>query len=160
VRDLEEARSFLSKTDIAANQVRYNLIDREVEEEVVPYCRREGITVLAWSPLAKGVVSGKYAPGDRPKDDLRRDSPYFRDANLKEYETLLAPLRRIAAAHAKTPAQVALNWLLRDGGVVPIPGAKSAAQVEENAGAADWRITALEAETLLEAARSLRLDLF
>src|SRR3990172_7957325 len=160
VRDLEEARSLLSRTDIASNKVRYNLIDREVEEEVIPYCRREDITVLAWSPLAKGVVTGKYAPGTRPADDLRKDSPYWRISNQKEYERILAPLRRIGAERGKTPAQVALNWLMREGGVVPIPGAKGPAQAAENAGAAGWRLTATEARELGEAARSLHLDLF
>ena len=160
VRDLEEARSLLSKVDIVSNQVRYNLIDREVEDEVVPYCRREGITVLAWSPIAKGILSGKYATAPRPTDELRKESAYFREKNLPEYETLLTPLRRIATTHGKTPAQVAINWLLRDGGVVPIPGAKSAAQSEENAGAASWRLTVAETQELTEAARSLRLDLF
>jgi len=160
VRDLEAARALLSKTDIVSNQVRYNLIDREVEDEVVPYCRREGITVLAWSPIAKGILSGKYSTGPRPTDELRKDSPYYREANLKEYEKVLGPLRQIAAARGKTPGQVALNWLLRDGGVVPIPGAKGPAQAEENTGAAGWRLTSEENRALTDAARSLSLDLF
>ncbi|HKZ48154.1 MAG TPA: aldo/keto reductase [Thermoplasmata archaeon] len=161
VRDLEEARSLLSRTDIASNQVRYNLIDREVEEQVVPYCKRENITVLAWSPLAKGILTGKYEPGKaRPSDELRKDSPSFREANLKEYEKVLGPLREIAAKLGKTPGQVALNWLMRDGNAVPIPGAKRVEQAEENAGAAGWRISRAEVETLRQASNSLILDLF
>jgi aryl-alcohol dehydrogenase-like predicted oxidoreductase len=160
VRDLEEARSLLSRADIVSDQVRYNLVDREVEAEVVPYCRREDITVLAWSPLAKGVLSGKYRTENRPTDDLRKDSPMFREANLKEFDKVLAPLREIGRDRGKTPAQVALNWTLRDGGVVPIPGAKSAAQAEENAGAGGWRLTAEESRRLSRAAETLHLDLF
>ena len=161
VRDLEESRSLLSRTDIASNQVRYNLIDREVEEEVVPYCKREGITILAWSPLAKGILTGKYAPGKgRPTDDLRKESPHFREENLKECEKVLAPLREIAAKHGKTPGQAALNWLMRDGNAVPIPGAKRVEQAEENAGVAGWRLSPAEVQTLRQAASSLVLDLF
>ncbi len=57
VRDLEEARSYLSKGDIVSNQVRYNMLQREIEEEVMPYCRKNGITIIAWSPLAQGALS-------------------------------------------------------------------------------------------------------
>ena len=160
VRDLEEARSLLSVTDIASNQIRYNILDREVEEEVLPYCRRENISVLAWSPLAKGILTGKYTTARRPGDELRKDSPYFREENLRACENLLSVLKRIGAVHGKSAAQVSLAWLKREGGVIPIPGAKNPVQAEENIGAAGWSLTPLELEEI-EAARSgLKLDLF
>ncbi len=75
VRDLEEARSLLSHAEIVSNQVRYNLLQREVEEEVLPYCNRNGIAILAWTPLALGALSGKYSanalPIDKRKDNCR-----------------------------------------------------------------------------------------
>jgi len=67
VRDLEEARSSLSKAEIVSDQVRYNIVQREVEEEVIPYAKREGITILAYSPLAQGVLTGKYTVRKIPK---------------------------------------------------------------------------------------------
>lgn len=160
VRDLEEARAHLSRTDIVSNQVRYNMLQRDVEAEVVPYCRREGITVLAWSPIGKGVLTGKYHSGKRPKDRVRAEEDLFKPANLKASTPLIRELRRIGKARGKTPAQVALAWLRRNRHVVPIPGAKRPAQAEENAGAADWSLRTSEIRAFDRILRRLRLDTF
>ena len=160
VRDLDEARSHLSVVDIASNQVRYNLLHREIEAEVLPYCKREKITTLAYSPLAQGVLTGRYGPENAPTDAVRKQSRFFREDNLKEAEHLLVILRRIATAHRRTAAQVALNWLNRDPIVVPIPGAKRPAQAEENAGAAGWRLSEDEVREIETASARLHLDLF
>src|SRR5688572_29562720 len=119
VRDLEEARSHLARTDIVSNQVRYNMLQREIESEVLPYCRREGIAILAWSPIGKGVLSGKYHDGKRPKDRVRSDENLFNPANLRKSKALVARLKVIGKARGKTPAQVALAWLRSRGIVVP-----------------------------------------
>ncbi len=160
VRDLEEARSHLSRADIASNQVRYNMLQRDVEAEVLPYCKREGIAILAWSPIGKGVLSGKYHDGKRPTDRVRADEDLFRPANLRATAPLIRALRRIGKAHGKTPAQVALAWLRRNRHVVPIPGAKRPAQSEENAGAAGWSLVRTELRALGHTLRRLRLDTF
>jgi myo-inositol catabolism protein IolS len=160
VRDLEEARSFLSRTDIVSNQVRYNMLQREIESEVLPYCRREGIAILAWSPIGKGVLSGKYHDGKRPKDRVRSDEDLFKPANLRKSKALVARLKVIGKARGKTPAQVALAWLRSRGIVVPIPGVKRPSQAEENAGAAGWSLTLAERRALDRASAALRLDTF
>jgi aryl-alcohol dehydrogenase-like predicted oxidoreductase len=160
VRDLEEAREHLSRIDIASNQVRYNMLQREVEAEVVPYCRREGIAILAWSPIGKGILSGKYHNGKRPKDRVRSDEDLFKPMNIRRTAPLIAQLRRVAKAHGKTPAQVALAWLRRHPHVIPIPGAKRPAQAEENAGAAGWSLTAGELRAFGTTLRRLRVDTF
>ena len=161
VRDLEEARSALSRTDIVENQVYWSLLHRTVEDEVVPYCAREGIAVLAWSPLDKGVLTGKYHSGNKPSDDIRKGGKIFRDENLAEAARLVAVLRQIGAAYGKSGAQVALRWLMQQAGtVVPIPGAKRAEQAEENAGVAGWRMTDDEVRQVSEASSALELDLF
>jgi len=121
VRDLEEARKHLSDTVIVSNQVRYNMLQREVEE-VIPYCKKENITIIAYSPLAQGVLTGKYSLSNKPSDIVRRRNKLFSDRNLAEISRLLTVLERIAKARSKTIAQVAMNWLLREGNVVPIPG--------------------------------------
>jgi myo-inositol catabolism protein IolS len=141
VRDLEEARAHLSKTDIVSNQVRYNLVQREIEEEILPYCVRNKITILAWSPLAQGVLTGKYRYENRPKDAARVNRPLFSDHNLREADKLIAALSEMGKRHGKTVAQVALNWLTKNSMVVPIPGASSQRQAEENAGSVGWRLT-------------------
>jgi myo-inositol catabolism protein IolS len=160
VRDLEEARSLLSRTDIRSNQVRYNMLQREVEAEVVPYCKREGIAILAWSPIGKGVLTGKYHDGKRPNDRIRSDEDLFKPANLRAVTPLIRALRTIGRARSKTPGQVALGWLRRHRNVIPIPGAKRPSQSEENASAAGWSLTARELKTLGATLRRVRLDTF
>lgn len=160
VRDLEEARKYLSVTDIVSNQVRYNMLQREIEEEVLPYCKKENITIIAWSPIAQGALTGKYSINNKPSDDIRRGNKLFSDHNLREISRLITVLDRIAKARNKTIAQVALNWLLRVDNVVPIPGAKNPKQAEENAGAADWRLNSQELKEIEEVLNSISLDYF
>jgi myo-inositol catabolism protein IolS len=158
VRDLEEARKHLSVTDIVSNQVRYNMLQREIEEEVLPYCKRESISIIAWSPIAQGALTGKYNISNKPSDDVRRENKLFSDYNLREISKLIPVLEKIAKARNKTVAQVALNWLLREGNVIPIPGAKNPRQAEENAGAADWRLTSQELKEIEDALSKISLD--
>ena len=160
VRDLTEARSHLSRADIVSNQVRYNMLQREVEAEVLPYCKREGIAILAWSPIGKGVLTGKYHDGKRPKDRVRAEEDLFKPANLRAAAPLIRELRKIGRAHGKTPGQTALAWLRRNRNVIPIPGAKRPSQAEENAGAAGWSLNAREVRTLGGILRRIRLDTF
>ncbi len=134
VRDLEEARSYLSKTDIASNQLRYNLLERNIEEEVIPYCRKNKIHILAWSPIAQGALTGKYNIKNVPKGDMRDINILFAPSNLTQIEGLLGTLSRIASRHGKTVTQVALNWLLKDQLVVPIAGVKTEVQAERECG--------------------------
>ncbi len=160
VRDMREARSHLSRTDLTSNQVRYNMLQRDVEKEVLPYCAREGIGILAWSPIGKGLLSGKYHNGRRPKDRVRSDEDLFKPANVRASAPLVRELRRIGKIHGKTPAQVALAWLRRHRHVVPIPGGKRPAQAAENAGAAGWSLSSRELRGLDAILRRTRLDTF
>lgn len=160
VRDLEEARRHLSEPSIVSNQVRYNMLQREIEEEVLPYCRRENITVIAYSPLAQGALTGKYCLSNKPSDSIRRGNKLFTDENLAEISRLLKVLEKIAKVRGKTIAQVAMNWLLREENVVPIPGAKNPVQVEENAGAAGWRLSEQELMEIDSVLKKLSIDFF
>lgn len=160
VRDLEEARKHLSEASIVSNQVRYSMLQREIEEEVLPYCRRENITVIAYSPMAQGALTGKYGLGNKPSDNIRRGNKLFTDENLTEVSRLLLVLERIARERGKTIAQVAMNWLLREGGVVPIPGAKNPQQAEENAGAAGWRLSDQELTEIDSVLKTISIDFF
>jgi len=160
VRDMREARSALSRTDISSNQVRYNMLQRDVEKEVLPYCAREGIGILAWSPIGKGLLSGKYHNGKRPKDRVRSDEDLFKPANVRASAPLVRELRRIGKIHGKTPAQVALAWLRRHPQVVPIPGGKRPAHAAENAGAVGWSLSSGELRGLEATLRRTQLDTF
>jgi aryl-alcohol dehydrogenase-like predicted oxidoreductase len=146
------AHSALSKRGIplASNQVEFHLLNRRVENNgLLKLCRELGVTLIAYSPLAKGLLTGKYTPQTRPPG-LR--SYLFRRARLGKIQPLIQLMRDIGKAHdGKPPAQVALNWVMSKG-AVPIPGAKNAKQAQENAAALGWRlaeaeIAALDAES-------------
>jgi aryl-alcohol dehydrogenase-like predicted oxidoreductase len=130
---------------LASNQVEYSLLHRAPERNgLLEVCRELGVTLIAYSPLAQGLLTGKYTPDDRPSGVFRRISP----GRLAAIQPLIGKLREIDAAHGgKTPSQVALNWLICKGGV-PIPGAKNAHQARENAGALGWRLTDEEVAAL------------
>lgn len=160
VRDLEEARAALSTTDIASNQVQYNMIHREIEKEVLPYCQKEGISILAWGPLAEGALTGKYDRDNKPKDPIRTDHGFFTDGSLDSIGRLVKVLDGVGKAHERTAPQVALNWLLSKEGVVPIPGAKRPEHVESNVGAAGWSLTAEEASRVQTAIEKVTIERF
>ncbi len=140
---VDSARSCLSTEDIVSDQVRYNLVERDAEKEIIPYAEAYGLSVIAWSPLAKGALTGKYTPDNLPEfEDVRRGSALFHPENFKQIYGVVEVLREIGEKYGKTPSQVALNWLLRTSdSVIVIPGAKTPEQVEENAGAVGWSMT-------------------
>ena len=165
VRDLREARESLEETDVIWNQVRYNMLERQIEREVLPYCRREDIAVIAYSPLAQGALTGKYGPENLPVDNIRTDRPTFRNnifkkSNLKEISDLLSVMEDISNNHDKTVAQIAINWVARKSGVIPIVGAKRPEQAEWNANAVGWEISEDEAEEIDRELNRLELDFF
>ena len=134
---------------LASNQVEYSLLRRAPETNGVLQASRDlGVTLIAYSPIAKGLLTGKYGPGDRPVGLVRRMGRAFSEQNLKKIEPVVNILREIGEAHNKQPAQVALNWLITQGNVFPIPGAKNEIQARQNAGALGWEMTSEEAEKL------------
>ncbi len=160
VRDLEEARSSLSRTDIVSDQVQFNLLHRNVEVEVLPYCKRERISILAYSPLARGALTGKYRPTRRPSDQVRSRDVFFRAANLQRIRALLVAMKRIATGHRTTLPPVALAWLRSRPGVIPIPGAKRPAQSEQNAAGGGLSLSRSERAVLDRLSGQLHLDTF
>ena len=131
---------------LAANQVEYSLLKRDAETNgVLAACRELDAALIAYSPLAKGLLTGKYAdPAVRVRGPRRFQRAFTRHGRERLRPLLLA-LGDVAAERGRTPAQVALNWLLcRDRRIVPIPGAKTAQQARQNAGAFGWRLTEAE----------------
>jgi aryl-alcohol dehydrogenase-like predicted oxidoreductase len=141
---------------LATNQVEYSLLRTMPERDgLLAACRELGVTVLAYSPLGMGRLTGKYDAANPPPG--RRNFSAF---PMAEVEPVLAELRRIGAAHGgRTPSQVALNWIICKG-AVPIPGAKSAAQAEQNAGALGWRLGADDVAALDHASKYGQRGLF
>jgi aryl-alcohol dehydrogenase-like predicted oxidoreductase len=135
---------------LASNQVRYSLLNRAPETNgVLEACRDLGVTLIAYSPIAQGLLTGKYGPGsNRPSGLVRRVGSAFGEQNLKKVEPVVNILREIGDAHDKEPAQVALNWLITQRETLPIPGAKNEHQARQNAGALGWEMTGEEADKL------------
>jgi aryl-alcohol dehydrogenase-like predicted oxidoreductase len=150
---MRQAHEVLSRRGIplASNQVEYHLLKRKVERDgVVQTCRELGVALIAYSPLAKGLLTGKYTAENRPPG-LRKYMA--RGGKLSSIQPLLGLMREVGQAHeGKSPAQVALNWLVCKG-AVPIPGAKNAHQARENAAATGWRLDAAEIAALDEMSR-------
>jgi len=123
VSELRKAQAALSKNRIASNQVRYNLVERSIERRVLPYCRQNQITVIAFSPLATGL------------ENIKRRDPQN-------------ALEEMAGQVHKTEAQVAINWCLRHNSLIVIPKAASVAHVAENCGASGWQLSAEQIKLL------------
>jgi aryl-alcohol dehydrogenase-like predicted oxidoreductase len=136
---------------VLSNQVRYNLVDRRPERELLPWAQTHDRMIIAYSPLAQGLLSARYDADHRPGGLVRSASPAFHPENLRRAAALLGVLREVAEAHDATPSQVALAWLIRRPNVVVIPGASSVAQVEVNAAAAEIELTDGEDAALVTA---------
>ena len=137
---------------VLSNQVRYNLVDRSPERDLLPFAESTGHVVIAYSPLAQGLLSGKYHRGHRPANRVRAGSPLFLPENLDRAGGLIATLREVADAHSATPAQIALAWVIHRPAVVAIPGASSVEQLESNVAAASIDLTEEEYQALHAAA--------
>ncbi len=134
---------------LASNQVEYSLFQRAPETNgVLEACRDLDVTLIPYSPIAQGLLTGKYSPGDKPSGLVRRAGRAFSEKNLKKIEPVVNILREIGEAHDKQPAQVALNWLVTRQNTLPVPGAKNERQARQNAGALGWTMTDEEAEKL------------
>ena len=140
---LKEAVYSLKKHDIISNQVKYNIIERDIEKELLPVMRELGIVVIAYSPLAMGLLTGKYDEKTvLPENDVRNRYPLFiNKENLRKILRLVNLLRDIGGKYGKEASQVAINWLLKFDDVFPIVGAKKPEHVIPNVGAVGWRLT-------------------
>jgi len=124
---------------LASNQVEYSLLNRKVEKDgLLKLCQDLGVRLIAYSPLAMGLLTGKYTPENPPQGPrARRFSPKY----LAQIQPLISLLRLIGADHAgKTPSQIALNWLMCHG-AIPIPGVKYQEQAEQDVEAIGWRLS-------------------
>jgi len=140
---------------IAALQTEYSLWTRDVEEEILPACRELGIGFVAYSSLGRGFLTGKIQnAGDLDQTDWRRNSPRFQAENLKRNLQFVRRVEQLAQAKKCTPAQMALAWVLAQGAdIVPIPGTKRRAYLEENLAALCVTLTPDELRRLNDTAR-------
>jgi aryl-alcohol dehydrogenase-like predicted oxidoreductase len=151
---MREAYAALAKRGIplASNQVEYSLLNRKPEVNgVMDVCRELGITLIAYSPLAGGMLTGKYSAQNRPSGFFRRILPQYNRKALDAIQPVVGLLKSIGEKYGKTPSQVALRWLIENPIVLPIPGAKNGKQAMDNAQALMFSLTAEEVETLSRA---------
>ena len=135
-------------TQFAGLQIEYNLVERTPERELMGMAEALGLTVTAWSPLASGLLTGKYAKGSKEEKRLDK-TPQFKalsERNMKIADTVV----KVAKQVGKSPAQVALNWLRAKRNVIPIIGARKFSQFEDNMKCLGWHLNAKQLETLDE----------
>jgi aryl-alcohol dehydrogenase-like predicted oxidoreductase len=140
---------------VISNQVHFSLAHPDALDDLVPFAGRENRIVIAYSPLAQGLLGGKYGVDNRP-GGVRAMNPLFGTENMRRIEPLLQALRDVATQVDAKPAQVALAWLISLSGVVAIPGASSVEQLEFNVAAAEIELSADSRSALTDAARTFK----
>jgi aryl-alcohol dehydrogenase-like predicted oxidoreductase len=157
--EMRLAHAELAKRGIplASNQVQYSLLYRKPEVDgVLDACRELGITLIAYSPLAMGALTGKYTAKTRA-GGFRRVLPSFRGKAIEAVQPVVELLRQIGERYARSPSQVALRWLIENEHVLPIPGAKNSQQATENAGALSFSLSLEEVDALCQATLAWRV---
>lgn len=141
----------LAHGPVIANQLPYSLVDRGIDADQRPFCEKNNVGIMAYSPIGKGVLSGKYdAEHLPPADDYRHQRKHFAAENLERHLAIAQHLRELAPAHNCTPAQLALAWTFSQPGItVALPGVKSPEQVISNAEAGDV-VLSEEAKSILD----------
>ena len=139
---------------ISALQTEYSLWTRDPEDEVLPLCRELGIGFVAYSPLGRGFLTGRFRTfEDLPEEDYRRNSPRFQGGNFQKNLDLVERVEEIAKRKQSSPAQLALGWLLAQGeDIVPIPGTKQRRYLEENIRSLDVELSPADLEQIEEVA--------
>jgi len=134
VQQMEKAEKTLP---LASNQIPFSMVNRGADKDVIPHCKRLGKGILAYSPLQRGILTGKIKPGHRfNPGDHRPDTPFFQPENHNKIMSFLEAVRPIVDAHRCTLAQLVISWTIhRPGVTIALVGARNPAQVEENAGA-------------------------
>lgn len=145
---------------LASDQVPYSMVRRDIEKELVPFCIERKKAILAYSPLQRGLLSGKIRPGHRFNEgDNRGDSKYYQGENLNRVNAFLDLLRPLAAAKNATLAQLVIRWTLQRPGItIALVGARDARQAVQNARAAQVELTAEEIAFIDNKLSTLRLD--
>jgi aryl-alcohol dehydrogenase-like predicted oxidoreductase len=158
---VEEIQTAMKIRPVASVQPPYSMLRRDVEKDLLPYCREHHIGVLAYSPLQLGILTGKVTLDQPfPPDDLRSDSPYYKPENRRRVLGFLDQIRPIAEEHNATLAQLVIAWTIAQPGITAaLVGARKEEHARENAAAANIRITAAQMNQINSLLDELKLDL-
>jgi aryl-alcohol dehydrogenase-like predicted oxidoreductase len=135
---------------LASNQVPFSMVKRDIEKEIIPLCMNANTGILAYSPMQRGLLSGKIKPGHKfNQGDSRPDSPYYKEPNLSNILAFLEKIRPIAEGYHVSLSQLVLNWTIQQPGITcALAGARNPAQVLENAGATLFMLTSDEIKAI------------
>jgi aryl-alcohol dehydrogenase-like predicted oxidoreductase len=152
--DVEQIRRAQAVAPVTSLQPPYSLIRREIEAEILPFCQREGIGVLVYSPMYSGLLTGamtRERAAGLPEDDWRKRDPEFQEPQLTRNLELVDRLRKVGTVHGRSPGEVAIAWTLHHPAVTgAIVGGRNARQVEGTVGAAEFRLTPEEIRQIEE----------
>lgn len=145
---------------IEADQVPYSMVRRDIEEDVVPYVVENNKGIIAYSPMQRGLLTGKFDPDTQlAEGDNRKDSKFFKSENIRRVNAFLAKIKPIAEGHNATLAQLALSWTLHQPGViVALAGSRDPKQIDDNAKAADLKLKDEEIQTINQYLDELELE--
>ncbi len=140
--NLEQLEQFAGECPIAAFQPPYNMLQREIESDTLPWCREHGVSVLVYWPLMKGLFAGKIRIAELHERDNRRKYPQYQGEELQKNLELVEKLRSIAQEAGHAAAELAINWILRQPGITSVLcGARRPEQIRENAGGSGWELS-------------------
>ncbi len=158
---VENLKTANKAINIVSDQVPYSMVRRDIEKDVIPYCIENSISILAYSPLERGVLTGKitadhkYKPGDN-----RYKSPYFRGKNLEKINLFLDSIKPLARERKISPAQLVINWTMQQPGITTVlVGLRNAEQVDENVKAVDFMLNSEEMDIINRELKKLELDI-
>jgi aryl-alcohol dehydrogenase-like predicted oxidoreductase len=154
---VNEAQSVFS---LASNQVPYSMVNRKIEEEIVPICIEKNIGILAYSPMQRGLLTGRIKAGHQFNEgDTRPSTPYYKEPNLTKILTIVEKMRPVAENHNATIAQVVLNWTMNRPGITCVlAGARNRGQVLENTGTAGFKLLSEETDLIDSLVSDFKLE--
>ncbi len=156
---LEQMKEAEKTFSVEANQLPYSMVKRDIEKDIIPYAKENNKSILAYSPLQRGLLSGKFNPDTSlGEGDNRKESPYFTTHNIQKVNHFLSKIRPIAEEYNISLVQLVLSWTIHQPGItVALAGARTSEQVEENARAADIKLSSSQLKTINEYLNNLEL---
>lgn len=150
----------LKSAEVVSDQVPYSMVNRGIEEDIIPYCIKNNVGILAYSPLQRGLLTGKVTPDYRFKDDdHRKDNPFFTIENRKRVMKLIDEIKPIADKYGMTVSQLVINWTVnRPGITAALIGTRSVKQAEENFSSLNYSISGEDIEAINMAVENVKLD--
>ena len=158
---VEHLKESIKYTELVSDQVPYSMVRRDIESELVPYCIQNHISIIAYSPMQRGILTGKISPGHKfDEGDSRPDTPYYKRENIQKINDFLDRIKPIAEQKGVELAQLVLRWTAEQPGITCVlAGARNAEQAEKNALALEINISEEEIDLINKEINQLDLDL-